>query len=494
VTARVLLVDDDAALLQALPETLRLRLDGVEVETCDSAPKALEMIESLDYDVIVSDIKMPGMDGLALLAEIKKRRPATPTLLITGHGERDLAVAALRGGAHDLVQKPIDREYFVATLERAIQLRHLDQQVAEQRRALERHARVLDHVGDGVFLVDDEGIVQLWNPAAAATTGLAGEAVLGRPVAEVIPGWSALAPLVQVAASPGDADRVFEVFPVELLGRELWLSMSGVRFDEGTVYAFRDLTAERAVDDLKREFLATASHELRTPLSAIYGAAMTLRRSDITLGEDDRERLLGVIAQESDRLARIVNEILVADHLDSGRLRVTPRRLDAVQLAASVVDAARVVAPSSIAIELEVSDCSAAVAADPEHLRQVLVNLVDNAVKYSPDGGRVAVRIEDRSPSIRFAVSDEGLGIPANEQARVFDKFYRLDPDLTRGVGGTGLGLYICRELVRRMGGRISVASAPGEGSTFVIDLPVAAAPEGAREPDVRASAFPQAL
>jgi PAS domain S-box-containing protein len=492
--ARVLLVDDDAALLEALPETLRLRLDGVDVETCDSATEALERIEETDYDVIVSDIKMPGMDGLALLAEIRQRRPATPTLLITGHGERDLAVAALRGGAHDLIQKPIDREYFVATLERAIQLRQLDRQVAEQRRALERHARVLDHVGDGVFLADDEGVIQIWNPAAAATTGLPAEAVLGRRADEVIPGWHAIAPLVHVAASPSEADRSFEAFPVELAGRELWLSIAGVRFDEGTVYAFRDLTAERAVDDLKREFLATASHELRTPLSAIYGAAMTLRRRDIDVGEDDRERLLGVIAQESDRLARIVNEILVADHLDSGRLRVTPRRLDAVDLAASVVDAARVVAPTTIAIELEASPEVSAVAADPEHLRQVLVNLVDNAVKYSPDGGRVAVRIEDRASSVRFSVSDEGLGIPANEQARVFDKFYRLDPDLTRGVGGTGLGLYICRELVRRMSGRIAVVSTPGEGSTFVVDLPVAAVAEGARPPEVRASAFPQAL
>ena len=136
--ARILVVDDDSALLDALPETVRLRLEDVEVETCDSAPEALARIEGNDYDVIVSDIKMPGMDGLALLAEIKQRRPSTPTLLITGHGERDLAVAALRGGAHDLIQKPIDRDYFVASLERAIQLRQLDRRVSEQREALER--------------------------------------------------------------------------------------------------------------------------------------------------------------------------------------------------------------------------------------------------------------------------------------------------------------------------------------------------------------------
>jgi signal transduction histidine kinase len=492
---RILVVDDDPALLKALPETVRLRLDGVDVDTCDSAPEALERIRRTDYDVIVSDIKMPGMDGLALLAEIKQLRPSTPTLLITGHGERELAVAALRGGAHDLVQKPIDRDYFVASLERAIHVRRLDREIEEQRHALERHARVLDHVGDGVFVVDDEDLVQLWNPAASAITGLTADSVLGRCAGEVIPGWQVLAPLVHVAASPTDPDRTFEAFPVELGERELWLSISGVRFGEGTVYAFRDLTAERALDQLKREFLATASHELRTPLAAIYGAAMTLRRPDVELDRRDRDRLLEIVAQESDRLARIVNEILVADHLDSGRLRVTQTRVDPVDAAAAVVNAARVVAPASVAIELDAAAEISSVAADPEHVRQVLGNLVDNAVKYSPDGGRVRVRIEDRGPSVRFAVSDQGLGIPPSEQVRVFDKFYRLDPDLTRGVGGTGLGLYICRELVRRMAGRISVISTPGEGSTFVVDLPAAAVgDESSRSAGIRATAFPQPL
>ena len=491
---RILVVDDDAALLEALPETLRLRMEGIDVDTCDSAPDALKLIEKTDYDVIVSDIKMPGMDGLALLEEIKQRRPSTPTLLITGHGERELAVAALRGGAHDLIQKPIDRDYFVASLERAIQLRVLDRQVVEQREALERHAEVLEHVGDGVFLVDEQGLIRLWNPAAAAITGLPEEAVVGRRAEECIPGWGAIAPLLHLASSPTDPDRLFEAFPVELDGRELWLSVSGVRFGDGAVYAFRDLTAERAVDELKREFLATASHELRTPLAAIYGSAMTLRRQDIELDDESRERLLAIVATESDRLARIVNEILVADHLDSGRLRITPGHIDAVELVTTVVNAARVVAPPSVEIEVRTAEVSP-VSADPEHLRQVLVNLVDNAVKYSPDGGRITVHIEDLGATVRFLVSDEGIGIPASEQPRVFEKFYRLDPNLTRGVGGTGLGLYICRELVRRMAGRISVESLPGEGSTFAVELPVATVADGASRPaEIRASAFPQAL
>ena len=141
---RVLVVDDDPALLEALPETICLRMPGVAVETCSSAAPALAQIGAVDYDAIVSDIKMPGMDGLALLSHIRAVRPDTPVLLITGHGEHDLAIRSLRAGAYDYVQKPIDREYFTASLGRAVQVRQLRRQIADQQQALARHAGRLE--------------------------------------------------------------------------------------------------------------------------------------------------------------------------------------------------------------------------------------------------------------------------------------------------------------------------------------------------------------
>jgi DNA-binding NtrC family response regulator len=141
---QILIVDDDAALLQALPQALQLRMAPVAIHTSDSAVAALDRMATTDYDAVISDIKMPGMDGLALLDAIQELQPHTPTLLITGHGEHDLAVLAWRGGAYDFIQKPIDRDYVVASLNRAITMRQLDRQVEEQQTARERHAAALE--------------------------------------------------------------------------------------------------------------------------------------------------------------------------------------------------------------------------------------------------------------------------------------------------------------------------------------------------------------
>lgn len=351
----------------------------------------------------------------------------------------------------------------------------LQEEVREER---ERAARVLAHIGDGVFFVDDAGVVRLWNPAIAAVTGLDAGHVLGRRPHDVLPGWAAIEPLVPVASAPAYAAKHAETLPLDLGDRELWISISGVQFPDGTVYALRDLTEERGIEQLKSEFVATVSHELRTPLAAVYGAAMTLRRQDLELDDDHRGRLLAVIAGESDRLARIVEQVLAASRLDSGSFALTVERCDSARLALQVVEAARAHAPDGVAIKLGSDEDLPAVACDPDMLRQVLANLVENAVKYSPAGGRVHVSLGRHEGRVLFAVRDEGLGIPLREQDRIFEKFFRLDPNLTRGVGGTGLGLYICRELVRRMGGRIWVASREGEGSTFFFELPAAAAVE----------------
>jgi hypothetical protein len=336
-----------------------------------------------------------------------------------------------------------------------------------------RAALVLTHVGDGVFMIDSDGFVRLWNPAAEAITGLAASQVLGGYAERVIPGWVELSARIPVALEPAPAARRAETLPFEIGGRELWLSITGVGLAEGTVYAFRDLTEERALEKMRSDFVATVSHELRTPLASVYGAAVTLIQRDETLGSEHRTRLLGVIASEADRLARIVNDVLLASRLDSQQLVFEIESCDAAEALGRSIDAARAHLPPGVEIVVEVDDVPAAVAADAEKLRQILGNLIENAVKYSPDGGTIRVGYERVSRRLRFSVADQGIGIPPEERERIFEKFYRLDPNLLRGVGGTGLGLYISRELAERMHGSIWVDSTLGEGSTFYFELPL---------------------
>ncbi len=334
-------------------------------------------------------------------------------------------------------------------------------------------ARVLEHVGDGILLIDRNGTIRLWNPAAEAITAIDARSVVGRPAAKAIPGWQNAAESVPVLGSP-DPGHKEVVIPIDTGQGERWISISGVRFFGGTVYAFRDLTDVRQLEEIKADFIATASHELRTPLAAVYGAAQTLLRHDFALDETGRERFVSLIADESERLGRIVNEILLANQLDAGRLDLEVEPFDPAELVERVVEATRAYAPPLVTLESSAPPGLPRVSADLDKARQVLVNLVENAIKYSPDGGHVEVEATENDGAVRFAVRDEGLGISPEDRDRIFEKFYRADPQMVRGVGGTGLGLYICKELVSRMGGRIWVEPNDNKGSTFFFELQTA--------------------
>ena len=351
----------------------------------------------------------------------------------------------------------------------AIENAQLHMETEERARA----SLALDHIGEGVFLVERSGIVRLWNPAAEAITGIAASEIVGRPTERAIPGWAAIDDRVPVAGSAHPAELRPETLPLEVGDREIWVLISGVTFPEGTVYAFRDMTEERGLRELQSEFVATISHELRTPLAAVYGAAMTLRERSAQLDEEQREQLLAVVYDEASRLSRIIDGVLWASRLESGRLEFAVEECHPAAIAQSVLSAAGAHLPPTLSLELDADADLAPIVIDPDKVRQVLSNLLDNAVKYSPDGGRIRLSITPNGRFVRFGVADEGLGIPANEQARIFEKFYRVDPNQTRGVGGTGLGLYIASELVRRMNGRLWVESREGEGSTFYVELPL---------------------
>jgi signal transduction histidine kinase len=257
---------------------------------------------------------------------------------------------------------------------------------------------------------------------------------------------------------------------VQLGLSELWLSMAGVETPEGTVYTFADSTEEQRLEQLKNDFVSTVSHELRTPLTGVYGAAETLRERGDLIPPTVRAQLIATVGDQAQLLARVIEDILLASGIESDQLLFTEKSFEGVGLAREAVEEARL-RHSTTRVQLVRDEDALLVNADPVRTRQVLDNLIDNAVNYS-DRGPIWVAVESGEGITVFSVADEGPGIAAEKHERIFEKFYRSDVQMQGGVGGAGLGLYISRELVRRMGGRLWVESAPGAGSLFSFELP----------------------
>jgi two-component system phosphate regulon sensor histidine kinase PhoR len=346
------------------------------------------------------------------------------------------------------------------------QLRRLYASEEDARRQAEQGANAahaLAHVSDAVFLVDDDGVIRFWNAASEPLFGVTAQDTVGRRAAAVVPEYERLT----------DAARRQDRFvPVRIADEERWLSPAISDFDGGTVLTVRDATAGYVLERTRADFVATASHELRTPLTSVYGGARTLIAHRDTLERGQQDRLLHMIEQESEHLVQIVDQLLVSAQLDRGAVHLDVSDVDILALCSGVVESARLRAAGRNMVMLQMPTAMAPLRCDEALLRQVLVNLVENGIKYSPEGGRVDVLVSEDPGWVRLEVVDEGMGIPAAELERIFEKFYRLDAAMSRGVGGSGLGLYISREIVMQMGGTLAVRSSPGEGSTFTVVLP----------------------
>jgi PAS domain S-box-containing protein len=332
----------------------------------------------------------------------------------------------------------------------------------------ERAVHVLEAVGDGIFLVDGTGIVRFWNRAAELVTGIPRAQALDRPIEDLAAEWPSIDGSVQAATTDERPRPV--TLPIEVQGRELWLSFVAVRMADGIVYAFRDLTPERQLEESKNEFIATVSHELRTPMTAVLGAANTLLRRDVELDPELRYQLLEMISTQAARLAQVTESVLLAGRLDRDEVRLEQSVVDVESVVRDTVAALEPTLPEGTKLEQRLGSAGAA-SGDADRLQQVLFNLVDNAVKYGGDRATVRVSTARDGGRVQIAVADDGPGIAPPDRERIFEKFYRGDPSLRLAPGGTGLGLYICRELVERMGGRITVSSEPGTGSTFSVEL-----------------------
>jgi PAS domain S-box-containing protein len=530
----MLVIDDDPDFLQVVCDLLQMKLGDVTTETADSAAGALCFAERTDYDVIISDIRMPQMDGLTLTRKISACRPNTPILLVTAHGDRDLGIDALNSGAYAYIQKPLDREYFIATVKRAMHMRRLARDVDQHRHALqlraeqlaqaleilqqeiverqrvqmslheseERFRLLVEQVKDyAIFMVDLHGHVMTWNMGAEVMTGYRAEEIVGQPMTVFsTPEDLQRGKPQQLLSMASAAGRVAdEGWHARKDGSRFWAEVILTRLqdDTGRLRGFakitRDLTEHRRtqqraeeraqdleaanqklreLDQLKSTFVATVSHDLRTPLTAIKGYANNLLAG---VGGPLPEKAIASllrIEHNADRLTRMISGLLDLARLEAGQIML---RLSSVVISDVVKDVTEGL--QSVSREKAITiTCLAqetpGIQADRDRVFQIVANLLQNALKFTPDHGRIDIcSTTTEDGGVQVAVRDTGPGIPHDKLDKIFEKFYRLPFHGSEG-GGAGLGPSITKSLVELHGGAIWVESTQGEGSRFVFRLP----------------------
>jgi two-component system, OmpR family, phosphate regulon sensor histidine kinase PhoR len=402
-----------------------------------------------------------GVAAVALAALFAVRARARVARPLTA-----MAVAAQRIAEGDFVAAPVritDDE--IGDLAAALSevSRRLAGTVRELTSERDKLRAVLAGMSEGVALVA-RGRIVLANPAFSKLIGAIG------PVEGRTPLEASRLPELAEAVSHASAGRASGGRDASLGPRIVHLYAEPIDRGAGVVLVLLDVTEARSLERMRRDFVANASHELRTPVAAIRGVVETLLAAP-DMGAADRERFEKILAAHVDRLSRLVNDLLDLSHAEAGGPRLRPVRLPLTEPAELAVAAVRHRSEAK-RVRIALSIDGVEIEADPIAVEQVLTNLLDNAVKYSPEGGRIDVRAARDGDRVRIEVQDAGPGIAAEHLPRLFERFYRVDPARSRAQGGTGLGLAIVKHLVQAHGGEVSVASEVGRGTTFRVSFP----------------------
>jgi signal transduction histidine kinase/CheY-like chemotaxis protein len=523
-TAKILIVDDEAGVL--LTTCAILQQEGYDVEAAASGVEAVEAIRQRHYDLVLTDLKMPGIDGLGVLAEVRKRSPLTVTVMMTGYGSVVSALDAVQLGAYEYLLKPIEVEDLKQAVRRSLERKRLSEidtlyriswTVTQSQHPASMAAEISDAVR-GVLGLDYACLLTCqdgqWQGNGPPTLGQAldssslrralqrGLIVTDQDHEETAAAWAQNQQVRSFSLVPGIVgSRLVCVLCAHNGQRPYEFHASAVRFLQGlasqTALALenaaliRELTSNneelgaanrklQELDKLKSNFLSVATHELRTPLSVILGYNAMLEESlQDRLDESERQTLTESIAA-CKRLIRMVNSMLDISQIESGKMKMEFAIADLRNLVNGVAALFQQEARARrLHLSVELPARPLRVQVDAERIEQVLINLVGNAVKFTSAGGAITIRARHQPErrQVEISVQDSGLGIAPEDHERIFDEFAQVrnaQSDTSRD--GSGLGLAIAKRIVEAHHGQLRVESTPGKGSTFFFTLPLKAA------------------
>jgi two-component system phosphate regulon sensor histidine kinase PhoR len=487
-TKRILLVDDETRFRETSVRLLAAR--GFEVIGAENGQAALDILSKNSIDLILLDLKMPVMGGEECLRLARTSHPDVPVVIITGHGTLDTAVECMKKGAYDFVTKPFEMDQLLLTINRAIEKRNLER---EKNRYQEETVRnlidlntekkrletIISCMANGVMVTNKHMEIILHNPALLRLLGISGD--LTNPIAltQVLHDETLIEALKQIQS--GEVPEK-EFFSQEIhVGSKILRAISAPTLGPdrnvfwavtGTVTVLEDVTAFKQLDQMKSDFLNMVAHELRSPLVSIRQLNSVLLEGLAGPLQEKQQDFVKRTMNKIDALLGLINDLLDVARLEAGRMVRQQAAVDVGKIIEEMVALMESRAREQrIVLSCSLKDLRP-ILADPKNIEEVLNNLLSNAINYSPDGGKVTVTARGVDQFIEIKVSDTGVGIPAEEIPKIFEKFYRVKHPKTRHIAGTGLGLSLVKGIVEAYHGSIGVESAPGKGTTFTIILP----------------------
>jgi two-component system phosphate regulon sensor histidine kinase PhoR len=477
-TPRILVVDDEPRIREACK--LVLEECGYEVSLASSGIQALERIPAEHYDIILLDLMMPEMSGFEVMAKVKSLDPDTVFIVITGYATLEHSVDAMKKGAFDFIPKPFTPEHLRVTVAKAIDYTRALWDIADTRSRLRT---MVNHIADGVLCTNHLNQVALANPAFLRMIGCPVESMIGRGIEEFIDLPRLREMISQVLElPPSEFSELIEEIALNGPGRpeEIILSIRCAPFRDrtgrnlGVITVLHDITALKQMDRMKSQFVSTVSHEIQSPMNSVL---MQLKVILDGLAGEVTEKQRAILTRASEKinnLSRLAAELLDLARIESGLISLEREPVD---MAALIRDQVAFHLPraesESIRLEMDLPETLPFLLANRQNMEEVLSNLITNAIKYSPGGGRVTISASAGADFLCVRVQDTGIGISPEDLTRIFQQFYRVKDEKTRYINGTGLGLAIVKSIVESHQGRIKVESQPGEGSTFIIFLPV---------------------
>ncbi|HUT72121.1 MAG TPA: ATP-binding protein [Desulfatiglandales bacterium] len=476
---KILVIDDEKRIREGCFKILTK--ENCLVDVAESGETGLTMIAEKHYDIILTDLMMPGIGGMEVLAKVREQHPDTVGIVITGFATLEHSIEAMKKGAFDFIPKPFTPDQVRVVVSKAVKMTRTLQDIATEKTRLKT---IVNYLEGGVLVTDKTKNIILYNPALLRMLGYDGGPLDDQPLSALTTDETLTGMIDSILGLKVGELKVLsaEILPRdsgEGLSDERYLRAQSVPFQNrsgeilGSVTIIDDITHLKKLDEMKSAFVSMVSHEIRGPLSTVLSQIKIL--TDGLAGEIGAKQadILGKISRKVEGLVELTNELLDLSRIEAGLIVQDKQQVQLMDILDSLVGFMQARAKEkNISLSLKKATLPL-INADAKSMEEVFSNLITNAINYTPEGGNITLAGEVSGDFVHISISDTGYGIVPDELPRIFERFYRVKNDKTRNIVGTGLGLPIVKSIVEAHNGTIKAESTEGVGSTFSVRLPV---------------------